>query len=309
MSQPLLFIDDEWNCLLLVASSQTDARRLDWSSDEVIFLEERACTFGSVVGLDGNYVVVRPHSKHDALEKKLKVCFKAALTKVCDSSEIQMSDSNDFLINKDRYAHAIRYVPSCVVDPNGNEQQYNGYKAVAVSATKQGLAMLLNRMSNQAAFLVQPEGFQEDNSTVFTCNSTNHRTEKQILVSDSNITSEFESVCSKRCVLDVSVEEAKESACIGATRQTWKRRDDDIIKAPQLININMHDSLILLDRNACLFPIKFGSCLLQSGTVQSLPFRILKVIEANYDTENKDEVTVTFVAGKTLARFFRPSAS
>ena len=211
-----------------------------------------------------------------------------------------MNSSNECLINKDRYAHAIRYVPSCVVDPNGSEQQYNGYKAVAVAATKQGLAMLLNKMSNQAAFLVQPEGFQEDNSTVFTCNSTNHRTEKEILVSDSNITSEFESVCSKRCMLDVSVEVAKESASTRATRQTWKQRGDQIIKAPQLININMHDSLILLDRNACLFPIKFGSCLRQSGTVQSLPFRILKVIEANYGTDSKDEVTVTFVAGKTL---------
>ena len=281
-------------------SRHTDAKRVDWSSDEVIFLEERACTVGSVVGLDGNYVVVSPHAQQDTVEKKLKVCFKASLTKVYDSPDAQINGSSEFLVNKDRYSHAIRDVPSCVVDPDGSEQQYKGYKAVAISASKQGLAMLLNRLSNRRAFLVQPEGFQEDNSIVFTCNSTNHRTEKEILVSDSNITSEFECVCSKRCMLDVSIENFEESINSGRTMQTWKQCDNDVVKAPHLININTHNSLILLDRNSCLFPIKFGSCLLQSGTLQSSPFRILKMVEANYGDESKDEMSVTFIAGKGL---------
>ena len=250
--------------------------------------------------MDGNYVVVSQHAQQDTNEKKLKVCFKASLTKVYDSPDAQISGSSEFLVNKDRYSHAIRDAPSCVVDPDGSEQQYKGYVAVAISATKQGLAMLLNGLSNQRAFLVQPEGFQEDNSIVFTCNSTNHRTEKEILVSDSNITSEFESVCSKRCMLDVSSEKLHESVNNGRTGQTWKQYANGVVKAPQLININTHNSLILLDRNSCLFPIKFGSCLLQSGMPHSSPFRILKMVQANYGDESKDEMSVTFIAGKGL---------
>ena len=251
--------------------------------------------------MDGNYVVVSPHSQHNSIDKKLKVCFKSSLTKVCDLPDLQISGTSEFLVNKDRYSHAIRDAPSCVVEPHGSDQQYGRYRAVAISATKQGLAMLLNRLSDQRAFLVQPEGFQEDNSIVFTCNSKNHRTEKEILVSDSNITSEFESVCAKRCMLDVSIEKLKGPGGMEEVIDAPKGRVDKIVKAPQLISINMHDSLILLDRNSCLFPIRFGSCLLQSGTLQSLPFRILKLIEANYGDENRDEISVTFVAGRDVA--------
>ena len=301
---------------LFTAIRQRDPKRFDWLSDEVIFLEERACTVGVIVGLDGHFVVVSPHFRQDNQEKKLKVCLKASLTKVSDAAHVLSGNTSEFLINEDRYAHAIRDAPSCVVDPLGAEHLYNGYKAVAIAATKHGLAMLLNRLSDHRAFLVQPEAFKEDNSKVFTCNATNYRAEKEILVSDSNVTSEFESVCAKSCMLDVSTETRQTSmrnaddaikvsyASMSSeidsdakTRQTSKRSPNDVVKTPHLMSVNTHGALVLLDRNSCLFPVKFGSCLLPSGFLECLPFRILNMSEANYGDEDNEEVSVTIIAG------------
>lgn len=250
--------------------------------------------------MDGHFAIVSPHTysgQHES--KKLKVCLKTSLTKVSDSTQVQNGGAHEFLINEDRYSHTIRDSPICVVDPNGGKQQYGGFKAVAISTTKHGLAMLLNRLSDQKAFLVHPEGAKEDNSKVFTCNATTQRSEKDFLVSDSNITSEFESVCARRCMLDIpSVE--KERSQGGKMRQKAKLQVDDVIKAPQLSSISTHGSLILLDSNGCLFPIRFGSCLLQSGIPEALPLRMLRIVEANYGDESNEEISVTMIAGKTI---------
>lgn len=284
------------------ASRQRERKKVDWSSEEVIFLEERAITVGAIVGLDGNFVVVSPHSKSEGHgeAKKLKVCLKTSLTKVSDSRDTKIGGSREFLVNEDRYTHAIRERPTCVVNPSGSQQHYGGFKAVAIAATKYGLAMLLNRLSDRRAFLVQPEGVKEDNSKVFTCSTTTHRVEKEILVSDSNVTSEFESVSAAECMLDVSATNVPSDV---ETKQVSQRRHDgDVIKSPHLLNVNAHGSLILLDSNACLFPVRFGSCLRQTGTPEGLPFRIFDIVEANYGDEDNEEMSLTIVAGIVILR-------
>ena len=76
-----------------------------WSSDEVIFLEERACTVGTVVGLDGHYAVISPTvhtSRQQPDDKQFKVCFRSSLVRVSNSGTKSTASSNEFSINEDR---------------------------------------------------------------------------------------------------------------------------------------------------------------------------------------------------------------
>ena len=247
----------------------------------------------------------------------------------------------------DRYENAIRDSPCIVVDPNGTEEQYNGYKAVAVAASKHGISMLLNRQSDQKAFLVHPDNLKEDNSKVFTCSKRSVGHEKEFLRSDSNVTSEFEAVSATQCQLDIGrnvVHAQQHGSSTIPPRQDGNRDDCTVIfegrsfsqnetveqdcvlrlqnegkadqqkeshprvtapnlmnarvTAPNLITLDNPDTTILLDRNQCLFPIKYNSCLLQSGTLDVPPMRILKVVETKFGDEERGEITITIVAGK-----------
>ena len=255
---------------------------------------------------------------------------------------------NSFFLH--RYENAIRDTPCLVVDPNGTEEQYNGYKAVAVAASKHGISLLLNRLSDQKAFLVHPENLKEDNSKVFTCTKRSVGHEKEFLRSDSNVTSEFEAVSATQCQLNIglSVVHAQQHGSSTIPSRQGGNRDDcasvfegrsfsrnetveqdcvlrmqnqgkaDLQKeshprvtapnlmnsgvtAPNLINLDNPDTTILLDRNQCLFPIKYNSCLLQSGTLDVPPMRILKIVETKFGDEERGEITITIVGGKFLA--------
>ncbi len=206
------------------------------------------------------------------------MCQKGSLLKISESSQSRSETSKEYIVNERRYDEYIQTNAKCILDPD--RERFKGYKAVAISATKRGLTVLLHRMSDGKAFLVHPEGLKEDNSKMFTSCRDVNKSEEDMLKSEGNVTVECEAASVADCNLNMEL--------VGC----WK--------APRLITLDGPDVSLLLDNNGCLLPVRYNSCLLQSTVLEAYPLRILRVMETRLSEDSRDMKAFTVLAGKIL---------
>lgn len=233
--------------LLVVNGTKSESKQRNmteiWECKDIVYLQEPNSFTGKVISLDGPYAIVQ-HNDSSEDHEKLKVYFKSSLEKISPDESDTRDNNENSKVGRSRYQKYLFESPMPVFSDSV-------YTVAAMHASEIGIALLVNRIKDEKAFLIFPECANFHYVNWFTCAKKDIEKNENIK-SESGATVEFESTPSFESNLCIMSQKTQTKVWKNSTPVFGTPNEENMYEHKELGDEVLHTAKDMVDLECAL---------------------------------------------------------